>query len=359
MFLKDTAPFSLPLAEKTAYLDAALSGLVEHHRRHCAAYARIAYDWRSSKGAHETTVNACPFLPVSLFKQYDLKSTDEETTVLNSSATTSSVASRIYADKATKKRQALSANKILADFVGQEKRDYIVFDLEETVRGGAGLGARAAAILSLAHMAREFHFVMREVGGQLVVDHDALGRAMESIGDRPFIAYGFTYILYQAHRELRQSGFDAGAAHPDSRFLHSGGWKKVLSLAVDKPTFNHEIASLWDLAPSAVIDFYGVIEQTGVPYPDCSAGFKHAPYWADVIIRKNDSLEIAEAGQTGLIQLLNCLPLSAPNHSVLTEDLGRIELDDGCSCGRRGKAFTFQGRAPRSETRGCSDVARY
>jgi hypothetical protein len=100
------------------------------------------------------------------------------------------------------------------------------------------------------------------------------------------------------------------------------------------------------------------VEQIGVPYPDCSEGLKHVPYWAEVLIRRHDSLRPTAVGETGLLQLLNCLPLSAPNHSVLTEDLGELVLLDGCKCGRRGKAFIFKGRAPRSELRGCSDVAR-
>ncbi len=93
-----------------------------------------------------------------------------------------------------------------------------------------------------------------------------------------------------------------------------------------------------------------------MPYPDCRAGNKHVPYWADVIIRRADTLEPAGVGEVGLIQLLNCLPLGAPNHSVLTEDLGELVLEDGCACGRRGRAFVFRGRAPRAEVRGCSDT---
>ena len=63
-------------------------------------------------------------------------------------------------------------------------------------------------------------------------------------------------------------------------------------------------------------------------------------------------------GEQGLIQLISALPLAAPNHSVLSEDLGEIVSLDGCPCGRRGTSFVFRGRAPRSETRGCSDVVR-
>jgi hypothetical protein len=179
---------------------------------------------------------------------------------------------------------------------------------------------------------------------------------VSAIGDRPFIAYGFTYILYQSHQQLMANGA-AWRAHPGSVLLHSGGWKRMASLAVDKPAFNRAVAGVWSLPDHQVIDFYGSVEQVGMPYPDCREGVKHVPYWGDVIVRRADSLEPAAPGEPGLMQLLNCLPLSAPNHSVLTEDLGEIVVADGCACGRRGKAFIFHGRAPRAELRGCSDVA--
>ena len=190
------------------------------------------------------------------------------------------------------------------------------------------------------------------------MDLDALERAIRAIDGKPFVAYGFTYILYQAHCEILDSGVTLPPAHGESVVLHSGGWKRLTSIAVDKRTMNETVSGVWGLDPSQVIDFYGTIEQVGVPYPDCENGYKHAPYWADVIIRRADTLEVAPVGETGLIQLISALPLSAPNQSVLTEDLGTIVLEDGCSCGRRGKAFVFQGRAPKAETRGCSDVGR-
>ena len=221
------------------------------------------------------------------------------------------------------------------------------------------MSARGAAILSLAHHASKFHFVMRqEVDGRLRIDMDALNEALSEIGDEPFVGYGFTYILYQLHQELASIGLRSHKIHPDSVFLHSGGWKRLIDIAVDKPTFNQTIAGVWGLSPKQVIDFYGSVEQIGVPYPDCSEGLKHVPYWAEILIRENDSFEVADVGETGLIQLINTLPLSAPNHSVITEDLGQIVSRDKCECGRQGTGFIFKGRAPQSEARGCSDVGR-
>lgn len=336
--------------------------------RHCAAcpsYARFVDDWRRHNSSRhedseETSLANYPFIPVTVFKEFTLRSTDGPVMTLNSSATTSDNASRIHVNRETKKRQTRSANRVMNDFIGAERRPYLVFDIEETVRGSASLSARGAAILSLAHHASEFHFVCRRgEGDQLRLDFEALGRAIEAVGEKPFVAYGFTFILYQSHRELIESRFGLPPAHDESVILHSGGWKRLTNIAVDKQSFNETVAGVWDLAPSRVIDFYGTIEQVGVPYPDCEQGYKHAPYWADVIMRRADTLEAAKVGETGLIQLLSALPLSAPNHSVLTEDLGKIVLEDGCSCGRRGKAFVFQGRAPKAETRGCSDVGRH
>ena len=358
LLLPDTPPFALPPDEKGEYLRSQLAMLLDHHRQRCPGYARIVEDWRRHAPSDGWTIEQYPFLPVTVFKEFELKSTNEPVSAIESSATTSNTSSRIFADRETKKRQALSANKILGDFVGHEKRPYLVFDVEDTVRGDKSFSARGAAIMSLAHLASEFLFVMRRDGDGLAIDRDALESALDKVGDRPFLAYGFTYILYQAHEEMISMGLPGRAAHPESRLLHSGGWKKLESLAVDKAALNRHVSDVWKLPPASVIDFYGTVEQVGVPYPDGDDGLKHVPYWAEVLIRRPDTLEVAEPGEVGLIQLVSAIPLAAPNHSVLTEDLGRIvHLDD--PNGRRGTAFVFEGRAPRSELRGCSDVARF
>jgi hypothetical protein len=358
MFLDHVAPFALAPEAKQEYLARQLQELLAHHAAGCAEYARLVDDWRRGRNGHPITPADYPYVPVSAFKDYELVSTTGEVMRVQSSATTTGEASKIFVDRATRKRQALSAHRILSDFIGTEQRPCLVFDVEAPVRGTQSLGARAAAILSLAHHATKFYFVMREEGGRLTVDDDALGRALADIGEGPCIAYGFTYILYQAHSELASRGGGPTRLNPDSVFLHSGGWKKLVDLAVDKPTFNRTVAGPWGLDPGRVVDFYGAVEQVGMLYPDCPQGFKHVPYWAELVIRRSDSFEPAGAGETGLIQLINTLPLSAPNHSVLTEDLGEIVVHDGCACGRRGTTFVFRGRAPRAQVRGCSDVSR-
>ena len=54
--------------------------------------------------------------------------------------------------------------------------------------------------------------------------------------------------------------------------------------------------------------------------------------------------------------MLSALPESYPGHSILTEDLARVEAVDSCPCGRHGKAVSVLGRVPKAELRGCSDT---
>lgn len=356
LFVPGVGPFVMDADTKARFLCGKMHDLLHYHNDRCEGYATLTKNWFSHRSAESQDLADYPYIPVSLFKEYDLRSSQDNLAIVQSSSTTSDNAAKIYIDKVGRKRQARSANMILSDFVGGDRRPYIVFDLESTARGNKGFSARGAAILALAPMASEFFFVMREGGNGLELDEEALKAALDKIGSQPFIAYGFTYILYQAHESLAYGQLPP--VHPDSVFLHSGGWKKLIEFAVDKPAFNARVSEPWGLTPERVIDFYGMVEQIGLAYPDCPEGVKHVPYWAEVIMRRADTLEPAEPGEPGLIQLISALPLAAPNHSVLSEDLGCIVRLDGCACGRSGTAFTFQGRAPKSETRGCSDVVR-
>jgi hypothetical protein len=359
VFLKDVAPYGLAPEGKAEYLGKELGHLLAHHAARCSPYKRLVDDWQRHRESDEISAESYPFVPASLFKEYELCSTDEPAMQIQSSATTSTTHAKIFVDRKTRKRQTLSATKVWTDFAGADRRPYIVFDVESSARGGGSMSARGAAILSLMHLASDFHFVCREAADGIEIDPEALEQALDAVGNRPFIAYGFTYILYQSHRTLSSGSLPLRRAHPDSLLLHSGGWKKLEGIAVDKPTLNELVASVWGLTPDRVIDFYGTVEQVGVPFPDCPERAKHVPYWADVIIRRADDFGACDVGEAGLLQLVNCLPLSAPNHSILTEDLGELVTQDGCGCGRRGRAFVFRGRAPRSELRGCSDVARF
>ena len=128
--------------------------------------------------------------------------------------------------------------------------------------------------------------------------------------------------------------------------------------AVDKSSFDRGVAQVFGCTPDRVIDFYGMVENVGVIYPDCPEGNKHVPAFADVIVRDPLTLEPVGEGKRGMVQVCSVLPTSFPGHLLLTEDVAEIVALDGCRCGRRGTAFRFVGRVPKSEMRGCGNITQ-
>jgi hypothetical protein len=153
---------------------------------------------------------------------------------------------------------------------------------------------------------------------------------------------------------LANSGLKLGLT--DVHLLHSGGWKKLSNASVDRRTFNEMTAEVIGCAPERVIDYYGMVENLGVVYPDCAFGNKHVPVTAEVIVRDPQTLAPVREGATGLVQVCSVLPESFPGHLLLTDDLATVIADDGCPCGRPGLAFRFSGRARHAEVRGCGNL---
>ena len=355
-FLTNKDIYSIPQNEKESFLLSKLKDICEFHSKNCSEYSRFFNHFPKAESLAEV-----PFLPVGIFKEFDLVSHPKEdiSVVVKSSATTSGTPSKVYVDKETAKYQKLSVFNIFSDYIGNKARPYIIFDTRKTAVG-SGISARGAALMSLMGHASKFFFVMDDNQGILTLNRDLLQEALDYAkkGCGSFIAYGFTYILYQAHLEIVKLGLDLKKDwnHKETFFLHSGGWKKLTSMAVEKVDYNKMISDLWGLNEQNVIDFYGMAEQVGIVYPDCEAGFKHVPYFADIIVRDQITLNPVPQGQIGLIQLISLLGQGGPSHSVLTEDLGEQVCNDNCSCGRLGKAFRFKGRVKKAEVRGCGDI---
>jgi hypothetical protein len=167
--------------------------------------------------------------------------------------------------------------------------------------------------------------------------------------------FGFTFMVWTkfvVEAERQGARFSASRAI----LLHSGGWKKLVAQAVSKEEFTQRTVAVLGCAPQGIMDFYGMVEQVGTVFVDCEAGNKHAPAFADVILRRPYSLDPAGVGEPGMIEVVSVLPSSYPGQALLTEDQGVLQGVDDCPCGRRGKYFRFTRRIEQSEVRGCGDT---
>ena len=241
---------------------------------------------------------------------------------------------------------------------------HFIFERVTTVPDGfayvhsrGGLGARNLRVrhgfaMSLQPLTSEMYFLLDASDDLEHVKWEAVLRALAQHDD--LLVYGFTYVLWLTFSQQRmptevRQGLQGKRIH----FVHSGGWKKVEALSVSRDRFDADLLEGLD-PTSRVVDYYGLVEQVGVVYPLCSAGYRHVPIWAAVVVRDSATLQPL-VGEPGQLQLMNPLAWGAPYHSVLTEDLGRM-VEGSCACGRSGPRFELLGRVPKSETRGCANV---
>jgi hypothetical protein len=304
-------------------------------------------------------ISDLPYLPVGVFKTSPplaLVGADDVKRTLSSSATTGQVPSRIVLDAATARRMAKGVTTIIRDFIGPARRPYLVIDTPENLAAQAELGARGAAIQALGSFATEVVSCLHPGhNGDSSVDLEKLLACAAKWKDSEVLVYGFTYVIWtNLVQPLQRQGITLDV--PNVRVLHSGGWKRLHEQAVTRDAFTRGVASIFGCSPYRVIDYYGMVENVGVIYPDCDHGNKHVPAFADVIVRDPLTLAPVKGGQRGLIQVCSVLPTSFPGFLLLTEDMAEVIDYDGCPCGRRGISFRFAGRAPKAEVRGCGNL---
>jgi hypothetical protein len=351
-------PYSLPGEEKTARLlevwRAELESVCQRHAGLRNYIQQWPVDFRTA-----TRPADLPFLPVGMLKANPPLSLVEALEIkrtLTSSATTGQVPSRIVLDAQTARRMTKGVVAILQDFIGSSRRPYLVVEVPGATGDKRELGARGAAIQGLQPFASEVNYCLRpNGGGDPILERERLFQFAQAHSHATVLVYGFTYMLWN-HLAKPLMAESACLGLPNVHILHSGGWKRLQHQSVDKKVFNEGLAQVFGCSPDRVIDFYGLVENVGVIYPDCAEGNKHAPAFGEVIVRNPLTLEPVGKGETGLIQVCSVLPTSFPGHLLLTEDLAQVIALDGCPCGRRGIVFRFAGRAPKAEVRGCGNI---
>lgn len=346
-------PYSLKSREKGDVLAAFLRQLTEFHSAHCPGYRRVL-DALGVRTAEIRSLADVPFLPVRLFKEYDLRSVEGESVVktMTSSGTTGQSVSRIYLDRDTAAAQTKVLARIVSANIGSDRMKMIVLDTSSIVKNRSEFSARAAGIRGFSMFARDKIFAFDD---NMQLDPAGLDEFLAKHAGSTFLLFGFTFMVWQHFvKVLRATGY-----RPDlSRgiLIHGGGWKALTNEAVTPARFKEALHEVCGLKPENVRDYYGMVEQTGTIHMECEQGHLHTSVYGDVIIRRHTDFQPVKPGETGIIQVLSALPRSYPGHSLLTEDEGQFLGEDDCPCGRSGKYFRVLGRLKNAETRGCGDT---
>lgn len=306
-----------------------------------------------------TDIRQIPPVAVSVFKNLGsgLVSVPKEDVKLRlQSSATSGVPSTIVVDKVTAKRQAKAMVKVMQEFIGKDRKPFLVMDIDPRSEYKALLGARFAAITGYLNFASRAGYFLKARNGVSYFDIEAIKAYLSELpSDQPVVVFGFTYILYANVLKAIQSSGEVIRLPKGSKIIHIGGWKKLESEKVEKSIFNQQLSACFGLEPVDVIDIYGFTEQMGLNYPDCPCGCKHASSYVRVLARDVVTREILPAGQEGMMEFVTPIPHSYPGNAVLTDDMGVVEKDP-CPFGRPGQRFRITGRMKKAEVRGCGDI---
>jgi phenylacetate-coenzyme A ligase PaaK-like adenylate-forming protein len=292
-----------------------------------------------------------PWLPVRAFKLHELKSisSDEVFKIMLSSGT-GGVQSKIYLDQSNARAQQAKLIEVFSSTFGKSRYPMLVIDSEATVKERHRFSARTAAINGFSIFSKGRDFALDD---SMQLDLDRISSFLERVSGKAFFVFGFTFVVWE--KLVRQLELNGMCLDFSNAFLvHGGGWKKIESQKVSTNEFK---ARFYDRTGcSRVHNYYGMIEQTGSIYMECSEGYLHAPSGADFLIRSTKSLEPLPEDQVGLVQIFSDIQTSYPGHSLLSEDLGMFYPANACSCGSSGRILKVVGRAERAEVRGCSDA---
>ncbi len=349
--LPEISLYSLNKVSKQEFFLKRMIDLFNYHQTNCLEFKNMMHSVNFN-GDQISKIEDLPFLPVRLFKMYDLLSVPRQDVVktMTSSGTSGQSVSKIFLDKSTAMNQTRVLSRIVSSFLGGSRVPMLIIDCESTVKNRNQFSARAAGITGFSIFASKRIFALND---DMTLNLEGIKEFIEENSKKTIMLFGFTFIVYQHfYQELLKHKNEIDLSN--AVLIHGGGWKKLIDQAVDANTFKSQLKSVCGL--NRIHDYYGMVEQTGTIHMECESGYLHTSEYSDIITRRTNDFSFCEIGEQGIIQLLSLLPVSYPGHSILTEDIGSIYGEDDCTCGRKGKYFKIYGRLKNAELRGCSDT---
>lgn len=341
---------SIGILDNPEYYSNHLSVLNEHHLGNCAIYKQIIESIFDDNLIDLNELGAT-YLPVKLFKLTDLLSVSSEDVVkvLRSSGT-GGMPSRIHLDKYNARNQMIALSNIFTDFTGLKRPIMLTLKNKKSLYSDTEMSARKAGLLGFGQLCKKIVFAGTETADS--VDNDLISTLAKTSNEK-ILVFGFTSDLWESLTNVHLDDITKKIMGENAVLLHGGGWKKLAHLNISKQEFNSTVQA--SLGITKVINYYGMVEQTGTIFFECEYNRLHANPLATALSRNSDTLEINEKGEVGIAQVLSLIPTSYPGHSIITDDLISI-YQNPCNCGRKGVSFEILGRKANAEPRGCSDA---
>ena len=343
-------PYSLIDKKKNFFFKKKINELTIHHFNNCLEYKKIL-KFLKHKKSQNLKIEEIPFIPVRLFKEFDLLSVNKKKIIkiLNSSGTSNNKLSKIYLDKKNSDYQLKVLQAIMSKIIGNARLPMLIIDKKPNIDDRQNFNAKIAAINGFSVFGKYHHYLLNDNDE---IDYKSLDVFLSKYSEQKFFIFGFTSMIFENLIQKLDKKFLTRTLHKGI-LLHGGGWKKLENQKISNSLFKKKLNEKLKL--TNIYNYYGLIEQTGSIFIECRCGYFVSSSFSEVIVR-NNNLQVVKNGSKGFLQLLSLLPSSYPGHSILTEDIGQIIDRNKCNCSLHGTRFLVHGRLSKAEIRGCSDV---
>ena len=217
-------PHSMSSSEKNFFFKKKFNKLTFYHYKKSKNYRKILkYFNYNPKKINE--INQIPFIPVRLFKEFDMISTNKKNIIktLLSSGTTGEKRSKIFLDKNNASNQVKALQKIMSTILGTERLPMLIIDKNFKNLDRTQFNARVAAINGFSIFGKDHTFILNSEGK---IDYRILNNFLKKYNKNKFLIFGFTSFIFEnlinkLSKKLTFSDFKNGI------LLHGGGWKKL------------------------------------------------------------------------------------------------------------------------------------
>jgi hypothetical protein len=358
--LLESHPFSYDVLQRTKLFKESLLEELNHHYQNNKYYQHFCERKGFNPATFSGDITDIPAVAVSVFKELGslLRSVEAEDIKISlQSSATSGVPSTVVLDKITSRRQTKAMIKVVQEFIGKERKHFIICDVKPKPENLKLMGARFAAIGGYLNFANSVEYILDVSStNEFMFDAEKLAKHIASLDpNEPVVVFGFTYILFAQIVKLYSGSTFNFSLPKGSKLIHIGGWKKLENEKITKEVFNEQTEKIFGLEKGNVIDIYGFTEQMGLNYPDCKCGYKHTSSYSEVIVRDPSTRAVLPSGEVGVLEFVSPIPHSYPGNVVLTDDMG-LKNDDPCEFGLQGTRFKILGRLQKAEIRGCGDI---
>jgi len=225
-------PFTKSHNSDSLFLSAMSQSLIFHYensdifKQYCIKKNFNPYD--------DFTLNEIPFIPSNIFKKLKLSSVDKNEIIktVHSSSTTGKTPSTILIDKITSERQQKIIISILSNFIGKNRKSFLILESKNNVSTGDEMSSRSSAVRGLTPFMKNIEFILKN---DLTLNFENMNKLkFEDTIDHAI--FGFTWILYLFIEKYQN---DKNIKELFSKLnkpliLHSGGWKKLQNIKISK-----------------------------------------------------------------------------------------------------------------------------